>query len=290
MGVYQVYVDDSGTKEYADNPAKYGPRGKSRYFCFGSLLVAQEDGSLLADKIAAKKREVFGTADVEIKSNWLRNPEMRQAKYLAPFSLTEERLTAFVGAYYDLVGSTNCVAIAAIVDKVHMQDLYAPPRSPWYAPAAAYEALMQRCVLEVPPPHTLSVTIDDMSGATPKGHDYKLNLQAHHASLRAHGSRLVKHLNFGPLDAKIRFVNSAHSHLVQVADIIAYNVYRQFVDHGEAWEDQMLKSLPMYPSLAKMGGLFRHDGAGRIQGYGVVKFPLLKRVRWSYSDKKKDRA
>ena len=125
-----------------------------------------------------------------------------------------------------------------------MQETYS---SPWYAPTAAYEVLMQRAVRAVAVGDTLAVTMDDITGKTPKAHDYKRLVGAHHDRLRKHGSVLQPEISFKALVDPIRFMNSAHSDLLQVADIVAYNLHRQFRDHGPAWEEVPTsgKELPM---------------------------------------------
>ena len=151
--------------------------------------------------------------------------------------------------------------------------------NPWYAPAVAYEILLQRAVQAVRAPDSFSVTIDDMSGATPHGNQYKYNLTRQHGMLQRFGSRLQRGLSFVPLEGRLRFTDSAAHHLIQVADVVAYNVFRQFRDHGEAWEDDT-KELPVYDYFDRIASKFRKGDGGRIQGYGIVKFPLVKRVAW----------
>lgn len=279
MRNFSLYVDDSGTKEYATRGEAYGRAGgKSRYFVFGGLLIDSDLAGPFFDRIAVLKQRVFGTTGVEIKSNWLRIPKERGRRYLTPYDLTEDRLTAFVNDYYEIIGSTNLQLLAAVVDKEHMQQKYP---TPWYAPAAAYEFLLQRVVQEVRTPDRVSVYIDDMMGATPLGSQYKDNLKRHHARLQQHGSQLLRSLDFSTL-GDLRFLDSAYSHAVQVADIVAYNVYRQFIEHGEAWE-QASEELPMYDWFMKLSGKFRRGPNNRIQGFGVVKCPLLNRVPWRYA-------
>lgn len=183
--------------------------------------------------------------------------------------------------YYCIIKETDLQLIAAVVDKAQMQEKYG--ERAWYAPAAAYEFLLQRVVQEIREPGSVAVTIDDMTGATPVGNQYKQNLRRHHAQLRKKGSSPRKGLSFAPLAGDIRFVNSAHSHQVQVADVVAYNVYRQFVEHGDAWET-LSEMLPTYLWFIKLGGKFRCDSNRRIQGYGIVKCPLMKQVQWKYDD------
>ena len=106
--------------------------------------------------------------------------------------------------------------------------------APWYAPTLAYEFLMQRAVQAVPTGSSLAVTIDDISGKTPKNTHYKAALSAHHSRLRKHGSKLQPTISFACLSSPIRFMLSHRPDMVQAADLISYNVHRQFRNYGEA--------------------------------------------------------
>lgn len=281
---YLLYIDDSGTKEYAENPADYG-KGKSRYFVFGAVLLSANDAALLSSQIIQLKLRIFGTDAVEIKSNWLRQPKEARVRYLDEFQVTEDELAQFVAAYYDMIRSTNLTLFATVVDKVHMQERYPQP---WYAPAVAYETLLQRVEMCLHGRGSVSVSVDDMTGATPKGNQYKRNLDRQHEALKKTGSTLQRDFRFDSVKGRLRFINSAHSHLVQVADVVAYNVYRQFTEHGAEWEDSTLKSLPTYDYFSRLVPKFCCDGAGRIQGYGIVKFPMIRRVPWRRRPGKED--
>ena len=37
----------------------------------------------------------------------------------------------------------------------------------------------------------------------------------------------------------------------------------------------------MYPYVERVSGKFRKDANGRVQEFGIVKFPLLRRVLWT---------
>ena len=282
MPSHVVYIDDSGTKEYASSPEQYG-KGCSRYFVFGAVLISTNESSRLVEQIRQVKTRYFGTEDVEIKSNWLRIPHEQQKHYLQPYNINPEQLRLFVEEYYATIAASNLQLIASVVDKVHVQQDYSQC---WYAPAIAYDLLMQRVVQELRQPGCISVIVDDMTGKTPKGNEYKVNLRRHHNQLRQRGSNLRRGLSFAPLAGELRFINSAYSHQIQVADLVAYNVYRQFVDHGEAWETPSGRDLPTYEWFNRLGAKFRKGQNGRVQGYGIAKFPLRKRVPWAYVDDK----
>ena len=278
---YQLFIDDSGTREYNDN-RNYGP-GNTLYFCYGAIFVEQNAGAQLVPRLRKLKQLTFGIPDVEIKSNWLRMPQERRRHYLNPFNVTEERLARFTDDYYRLLVLAPLVLIGAIVNKLHMQEDYAPPRSPWYAPTVAYEFLLQRAVQAVPQGSTLAVTLDDISGKTPKRSTYKTLVAQHHDKLRAVGSRLQQKISFACLDSPARFVLSQHSDMIQAADLVSYCIHRQFRDHGEQWETLPPGggALPVYPYFERISKKFRTDGSSRrIQGFGIVKVPLRTRVHW----------
>lgn len=264
---YHFYIDDSGTKEYDDDPAAYSNRGgKSRYFVFGGVLAEIAKAKALSDRIVGLKRAFFGTDQVEIKANWLSMHDKRKAKYTAPFNVKEDELDDFVDLFYRAIREADITLFAAVIDKVHMQETY---KKPWYTPAAAYEVLMQRIVQHATRPGSVSVYIDDMSGATPKGNQYRKNLIAHHAKLLRFGSSLPPKIDFSPLRPSVKFYDSRHSQLLQVSDTVANNVYRQFVNYGEAWEAGERKAdgsiyLPMQHQFERLAGKFCQGANGRV--------------------------
>lgn len=277
-----VYIDDSGTKEYAQPHQQYGRTGVTRYFVFGAVIMPIGEASLLRNKIVQLKIDSFGRSDVEIKSNWMRMPDKRKKYYLDPCGIDEAALEQFTHAYYDLIIESELQIVAAVVDKQHMQELYA---NPWYAPAVAYDLVMQRVAQTFYEPdydpECVGVLIDDMTGKTPKGSEYKKNLQRHHADLRKNGSRLLPKAHFSCLTPNITFKNSAISHLIQVADIVSYNIYRQFLEHGEQWEENTSEHIPLYNWFQRLLPKFRQGPNQRVQGYGVAKMPMKQRVPWS---------
>jgi hypothetical protein len=244
MLTHGFYIDDSGTKEYADDPANYSAlRGISRYFVFCGALMPLVEAGRFSQKIIATKKNHFGTDNVELKSNWLRIPHERQRRYLTPYGIDDATLDRCVAEVYELIRQADLMFIAAIIDKQHVQEDYPDP---WYAPAIAYELVLQRVQSELIPGNSAAIIIDDMSGATPKGNQYKKNLKLQHIRLGKFGGGLRRSMKFDRIGTQ-RFVNSAISHLVQISDLAAYNVHRQFNQYGEDWERPGAGPLNMYP-------------------------------------------
>jgi hypothetical protein len=276
-----LYIDDSGTKEYSPSGQYQKGGGITPYFVFGGLIVTPAVAGYLTRRMHELKANFFGSKDVEIKANWLRVQKEREKRYLEPFRVSENSLTVFSEHLYELIAFTDCTLIACVVNKAEVQKKYPQPH---YTPSIAYDCVLQRAQLEMISRHgKLHVVIDDMSGATPKGNQYKENLRNQHKWLLTRGSPLRAGLIFDRIGG-LSFSDSRADERLQLADLIAYGVYRQFVEYGSSWEIDG-NSLPTYPYFKKIAHKFRTDGNGRIQGYGIVKFPLKNRIEWSVKEK-----
>jgi len=268
---HKLYLDDSGTKEDEPSGVYTGGGGKTPFFVFGGLLMPVHSARVASSGLKALKLATFGTTAVEIKANWLRIAKERQKRYTGPFGLSDAEVDAFVDEVYALISALDARLVAALVDKAAVQKRY---KKPWYAPAIAYECLLQRTQMEMSKcSGLLHVTIDDMSGATPKGNQYRDNLVKHHARLLTHGSTLQRGMKFDRLAGQ-RFSDSKADERLQLADLVAYCVYKQFVDHGPDW-DSNAPRIPAYMYLAKIIDKFCRNDRGVVAGYGIVKFPLV---------------
>lgn len=272
---YVVYIDDSGTKEY-NNDRLYSNNGNTPLFVFGALLMTTDASDKLTTEVRKLKSQAFGTEEVEIKSTWLRLPKHREEQYLKKFRMSSDTLDKFTTDFYQIITTTDLTLLGVIIDKLAMQNKYPKP---YYPAAIAYEILMQRVVQQCTTQESVSVIIDDMNGATPAGNQHKTNLQKQHEKLRKTGSSLMPKLNFSPLTQHIKFKDSQKSHQLQVADIIAYNTFRQFRDHGTDWEI-ISDTLPMYKWFKLIAHKFRTDANGKVQGWGIIKYPLDNRIAW----------
>lgn len=283
---YALYVDDSGTKEYAPNNT-YTHQGPTRHFVFAGLVCSAPTAKALTERVDEMKIETFGTTNVEIKSNWLRRDRERSVRYIERFGVSSEALTRFSESLFDLIEKADAKLIACVVDKLHMREDY---KDRAHQPSAcAYEFLLQRAQLEMlDVGGTARVIMDDMDGATPAGRQYKANLLTHHRSLRANGSRYVRPaIPMDRIEGELQFRKSQHDNRIQLADLVAYAVYRQFFSHGEAWESVENRNLVMYEYFERIAHKFRQDQNGRVQGFGIVKAPLRRRIPWHYTEEGK---
>lgn len=274
---HKLFIDDSGNKDYSRDGVYRPSGGRTPYFVFGGLLVTPGAAGMIDVEMRALKVLTFGTPDVEIKAHWLRRREERTKRYLDKYGVSPQNLKRFTEATYEVIREADCQLVACAVNKAEVQRLYRDRA--YYAPAIAYDCLLQRAQQEMAScAGEVHVTIDSMTGATPAGNQHLDLLRKQHEALKKRGSTIRRGM---PLDriGGIAFRDSERDERLQLADLVAYAVYRQFVDHGSDWEDPS-KPLPTYEYLDRIAPKFRND-RGRIQGYGIVKFPRNRRVLWA---------
>jgi hypothetical protein len=266
----RIYIDDSGEKEYGEKT--------SRYFVYAGVVVNRAEERALSDEIDSLKRETFGTANVEIKSNWLRQPKERKRRYCDPFGLTDDALTQFVDRVYTFMQSDRLTYVAAAVDKPQMIEKYGEKR--YYPSALAYQFILQRYQKHCGQSGAVGyVTIDDMDGSSPKKNQWRALLSNQHERLKKDGCRFTA-LRFDNVAPRALFAASSRFNLLQIADLIAYNVFRQFRQYGDAWDRPNTAMLPVYGRLETVMGRFMRSVDGQVAGWGIVKWPKITSTRW----------
>lgn len=267
---FLAYCDESGQRDY-------GPK-TDPYFVVASVVVPADEATHLEDELRGLKRAFWGLPDIELKSNWIRQPKEREKHYTTPHGIGLKEVGELVDAVYRWMRKSPLVLLAGVVDKPQMLSRYS---SPHYSGAVAYTMFLQRYQkLLSKRKGDGSVIFDDPSGKSPGGHNWRLLLQRQHATLKKHGCPYTgtKFVDVGP----IALVDSATSVFVQLADLVSYNTFRQFRDHGPAWEDNSLKSLPLYEHFATIAPQFDKGPNGEFAGYGVTKWPVARKVRWGF--------
>lgn len=172
----------------------------------------------LADYLRREKKGSFDLADCEVKSNWIRNAKERTEK--SPFlsGLDGEDRERLVATYFDQLAKRNAVIMAAVIDKRHLHDHMTHET----LHKKAYEFLLERIeghMREYHPKHLALMVMDDTS----KGLNRAVAMK--HAYFQRAGNQNVR---FNHIVEYPFFTASELSNGVQLADLLAYNVYRAF--------------------------------------------------------------
>ncbi|GAH79005.1 unnamed protein product [marine sediment metagenome] len=77
----------------------------------------------------------------------------------------------------------------------------------------------------------------------------------------------------------INFRRSRDENFLQLVDLAAYNILRQFVDYGREWEDESIKQLNTYKYFSLISKNFVEKN-GIIRGIGLCKLPDVAKRRW----------
>ena len=174
----------------------------------------------LADRLRWEGKGSFELPDCEVKSNWLRIPKEREKS--SPFlnALDRDDLQRLTETYFEQVTKRNMVIIASVVDKRY---LYSSTTHETLH-SRAYEFLLERIQNYLRmhhQRHRALIVMDD----TEKGLNQSIAMR--HASFQRYGNRNMSIPNIVEYPF---FTRSELSNGVQLADQLAYNVYRAFRD------------------------------------------------------------
>ena len=155
---------------------------------------------------------------------------------------------------------------------------YAYPESPT---TYAYELLVERIekfLTRLPEQHTGIIIHDLIQEAPGASKSYQREIIRHHEKMLHEGRTSVASLDH--IIEGVHFVETDQSNFLQIADLVAYNVFRQCTDHWEEWdrwalrsEKQAFASMPMYPYFARLLPKFDTGMSGLIRGCGIKKEP-----------------
>lgn len=224
--MYFFYFDESGSRD-----PDLGAAERPKDHLYVLLAVGMWEGQWrpfdqsiarvkleLADFLHRNGKGRFDLADCEVKSNWLRNPKERAEK--SPFlsALDDADRERLVATYFEQLASRRAVVLAAVIDKRHLHGHMTHET----LHKKAYEFLLERIqhyMREFHPKHRALAVMDDTSKQLNRAVAMK------HAFFQRAGNRNVA---FTQIVEYPFFVASELSSGVQLADLLAYNVYRAF--------------------------------------------------------------
>lgn len=254
--MYIFYLDESGEREYESG---------SQYFVLCAFGVPVQLWQDLDARVSALKSECFGCAEVEIKSSWLRRARERQKHYLQRFRISEESLRRFTEKLYQAILLHDVVLLACVIDKYALQQASPTPESPV---VRAYLTLLEQIETFLNSQQTYGVIVFDKineSQYKKYGYEQELAKQHHHWRQQAVQKRSTVRVVEGLL-----FMPSHEHNFIQLADLCAYNIYRQFVDYGHEWDEGFRNK---YPYFELIEGKFSRDATDGYRGCGLVKYP-----------------
>lgn len=160
-------------------------------------------------------------AECEIKSTWTRIPkERKRRRFLA--SITEDELTNLVDLFYRQLQHHNMSVFAVVVDKRYLHDYLDSAKMH----RKAWELLLERIemFLRAHRKHQGILITDDIQTHRNR------SLAMKHAYIQSEGT--ASGIWLTKITEMPLFVRSELSNGVQLADLVAYNVYRCFRDEN----------------------------------------------------------
>lgn len=291
--LYKVFVDDSGSKEYSvpytrdfvTNPPDFEGNEsfwRENYFVLSGVRIKQSDIAELNTEINELKIAFFGTHKVEIKSTWLRIPDKRKKHYLDPYGITAEQLNKFGEDLMDFIaGHADKLKVFGIIfDKRYYGDAKRSTGdgNPFLK---SMQVLMEK-INRAGNINLISFDQFESSLSLEKGNHKKVV----GIFKDNHGMETVFTSEYSNI-AAIDFKKSSDENFLQIADICAYNIHRQFMIHGREWcgerkGDDGKKVLETYDYFEKICCNLYADGRGIVRGRGLTCIPTVDKINWNF--------
>ena len=223
--MYFFYLDESGSRDLNLG----SPENPTHIYVLLAIGMYEGEWRDFERQVSGTKRRLayqlrnqgmgsFDLAECEVKSNWLRNPKDRKnpSGFLAALEPSERQTLTDV--YLEQVRKRHTVIIASVIDKRH---IYSTTTSEGIH-HIAYEFLLERVqnyMTAHNPWHQALIIVDDTS--------IQLN-----RSVAMRHERFLRSGNWNTAFQNIVeypfFTRSELSNGIQLADQVAYNVYRAF--------------------------------------------------------------
>lgn len=240
--MYFFYVDESGSRDPSvgtpDKPKDHlyvlvavGMwEGKWRQFDTAIARVKLE----LAGYLKRDGKGNFDLAACEVKSNWIRHSGEREKKSPFLHALDDKDRERLVASFFHQIEQCNTVIMAVVVDKRKLRDHMDHEK----LHKKAYEFLLERIehfMNEYHSKHNALIVMDD------NGVQLNQAVAMKHAFFQRAGNQ---NMGFRRIVEYPFFTRSELSNGVQLADLIAYNVYRAFrqEDLSYSYFDMLLPS------------------------------------------------
>lgn len=231
--MYFFYFDESGSRD-----PSIGTTKKPKEHLYVLLAVGMYERKWHSFELAISQLKLelaeclerddkgrFDLADCEVKSNWIRIEDERKKKSSFLHSLHDKDLGRLIKAYYQQILINNMVIIAVVIDKRYLRDHMTHE----LLHKKAYELVLERIqhyIREYHPKHQALIVMDDT--------DKQLNrsVAMKHAFFQRTGNQ---NMLFPNIVEYPFFTRSELSNGIQLADLLAYNVYRAFRDGNLAY-------------------------------------------------------
>lgn len=256
--MYFFYFDESGSRD-----PSVGTAEKPKDFLYVLLAVGMYERKWwtfdqtitkikldLAHRLHRDAKGFFDLADCEIKSNWVRNNSERNKSSKFLHSLDKGSLSNLTNTYYEQINKCNMIIIAVVIDKRYLRDHVTHETLHKKAYEFALERI-QRYMRTYHPKHLAMIVMDDTSKQLNRAVAMK------HAFFLRAGNQ---NMRFSTIVEYPFFARSELSNGIQLADLIAYNVYRAFKTQDPEYpyfkmllgniyrgQDQVLHGLKVWP-------------------------------------------
>ena len=275
--MYFFYFDESGSRD-----PSVGTSERPKDHLYVLVAVGMWEGQWrhfetaitglkleLAEYLRRDGKGRFELADCEVKSNWVRVPSEREKRSRFLNGLHPDDLTRLTDVFFDQVVERKMVILSSVIDKRFLREHTTHET----LHKMAYEFLLewiQHYMREYHRKHRALIVMDDT------GKQLNSAVAMKHAWFQRAGNR---NMVFPAIVEYPFFTRSELSNGVQLADLLAYSIYRAFrqEDFGYPYFDRLLPNF------------YRRRNGNALDGLKVwpEHSPLVQAARGAWSVQKR---
>lgn len=281
--MFKFFIDDSWNKNYIDD---FSPEIKkslpewsdenkdfldNNFFVLCWVHLDDKEIKAIDIDINNLKLKFFWTKFVEIKSVYLRHPKNRKKYYKDPYGISDENLNLFGEGIFEILEKYKWKfqIIATVFDKRQYKFRDKIENTPLLKTTQVILERVQYMWKDT------IIVFDQMEASLQKQKwDHGKILKIHESNLWMENIFVDSYSHI----KDIEFQKSISENMLQIADICAYNVRRQFMQHWKNWIEWW-KSCETYPYFDKIRKYFYHKN-WKVVWCGLVLIPDFNKVNW----------
>lgn len=285
--MYKLFVDDSWSKDYID---PYNPDDKNflrewndenikwldnNFFVLAWVHIKTDDIKWIDEDLKNLKLQYFWTKKVEIKSTYLRNPKNRKKYYLDKYNISNENLNKFWEWIYEILEKykDKFLIFSVVFDKRQFKYRDVDNNN---ILLKSVQVLFERIEKSG---YLTKIVFDQMDKSLRKtsGDNGKI-LEIFNWK----NKKVVWYCENYKNILDIEFQKSDNENLLQIADLIAYNIRRQFMQFWKIMIEWWSNYCEDYLYFAKISENF-YKKYWKVMSYGLALYPNWNKINWQFS-------
>lgn len=283
--MYKLFVDDSWSKDYINiysedlknNLPEWNDDNlawlDSNFFALCWIHIKNEYIKDIDLEIKELKEKYFKRKDIEIKSTYLRNSKNRKKYYLDKYNIKNEDINNFWEDIYKILEKhkDKFLIFWVVFDKRHFKYRDSDKANILLKSA---QVLFERIEMSG---YKTKIIFDQMDKSLVKS---KWNNWKLFQVYKWENKKIIWYFDEYKNIIDIEFQRSDKENMLQIADLISYNIRRQFMENWKILIEWGTEKCKLYKYFSKTAKNIYSSKKWKIMWYWLVLYPNWNKIDW----------